>query len=384
MGLPVALASAAGGFTVYGIDINSSLIENLRNGVSPIGDIASEELVNALRNGSYFPTVDTSQVANADIVVVCVPTPLNSFHQPDLTALEMSLRDIAPYIASEALVIIESTVSPGTIRGIALETLTIHAKVENFDVAFSPERIDPSNKQWTITNTPKIVSGLTPNALKRASDFYKTFISEVVEVPSVEIAETAKLLENTFRLVNISFVNELAQFCDTQGIDILEVIKAAATKPYGFMPFFPSAGVGGHCIPVDPVYLSSAARDANSPLAMVELATAINREVPARFVAKAASLLGGLSNKRILIIGIAYKPNVSDVRETPAASLIGELRKLGAEVSWHDELVKTWNGETSQSLSSNYDLVILVNVHKGTDLSKVGNTLILDTKGGFN
>jgi UDP-N-acetyl-D-glucosamine dehydrogenase len=225
------------------------------------------------------------------------------------------------------------------------------------------------------------VAGFTDTACMLAMQFYGNFIDELVQCQSLEIAETAKLLENSFRLVNISFINELSIFCQKLGIDVNEVIKAAATKPYGFMPFYPSVGVGGHCIPVDPLYLSNKAREIGAPTRFINLADQINQEMPGYFVGRAEEKLGGLKNKRVLVVGVSYKPNVADVRETPVSALINGLREKGAQVSWHDDLVKEWNDEKSVDLKSGFDLAIISTPHAYMDLTKLGDIPILDTRG---
>jgi UDP-N-acetyl-D-glucosamine dehydrogenase len=237
------------------------------------------------------------------------------------------------------------------------------------------------NKKFTIKNTPKLVAGLTPKAALKAKEFYSKFIDQVDVCDSLEVAETAKLLENSFRLVNISFINELAMFCQKIGIDVNDVIKAASTKPYGFMPFYPSVGVGGHCIPVDPLYLAQAARAVGAPTRFIELADEINLGMPTYFVGRASEMLGGLKDKKVLVIGVSYKPNVADVRETPVEALISGLKKSGAVVSWHDDLVKSWNGESSVALGSGFDLAILATPHDYLDLSLLGNVAVLNTRG---
>jgi UDP-N-acetyl-D-glucosamine dehydrogenase len=252
---------------------------------------------------------------------------------------------------------------------------------DQFLVAYSPERIDPMNKKFTIKNTPKLVAGLTAEAAVKAKEFYSKFIDQVDVCDSLEVAETAKLLENSFRLVNISFINELAMFCQKIGIDVNDVIKAASTKPYGFMPFYPSVGVGGHCIPVDPLYLAQAARAVGAPTRFIELADEINLGMPTYFVGRASEMLGGLKGKKVLVIGVSYKPNVADVRETPVESLISGLKKSGAVVSWHDDLVKSWNGESSIAIGSGFDLAILATPHDYLDLTLLGSVPLLNTRG---
>ena len=237
------------------------------------------------------------------------------------------------------------------------------------------------NKKFTIKNTPKLVAGLTSEAAIKAKEFYSKFINQVDVCESLEVAETAKLLENSFRLVNISFINELAMFCQIIGIDVNDVIKAASTKPYGFMPFYPSVGVGGHCIPVDPLYLAQAARAVGAPTRFIELADEVNLAMPTYFVGRASEMLGGLKDKKVLVIGVSYKPNVADVRETPVEALINGLKKSGAVVSWHDDLVKSWNGQASVALGSGFDLAILATPHDYLDLSLLGSVPVLNTRG---
>ena len=317
--------------------------------------------------------------------MICVPTPLSNDHKPDLSALIRATKTVGKNLRGGSLVIIESTIEPRTCRTTLLPILIQESGlVESaFDLAYSPERIDPTNKNWGITNTPKLVAGLTDNSAKRAEEFYGEFIESIIICSSLEIAETAKLLENTFRLVNISFINELAIFCQKIGIDITEVISAAATKPYGFMPFYPGVGVGGHCIPVDPIYLANAAKLVGAPTRFIELADQVNQEMPGYFVARAEEKIGGLKDKKVLVVGVSYKPNVSDVRETPVETLISGLKKKGAQVSWHDDLVKVWNGEESVALSSDYDLAILATPHDYLNLLKLGNVPILNTRGSI-
>jgi UDP-N-acetyl-D-glucosamine dehydrogenase len=282
-------------------------------------------------------------------------------------------------------VIIESTIQPGTTRDILIPILERVSGLsrDKFFTAYSPERIDPRNSQWNIKNTPKLVAGLDEPSAAIASDFYRSFVDHVEVSGSLEIAETAKLLENSFRLINISFVNELAIFCQKLGINVLDVVSAAATKPYGFMPFYPGIGVGGHCIPVDPLYLAQKAREIGVSSKLIDLADEINLNMPKYFVARAEQKLGGLKDKRVIVVGLAYKPNVTDVRETPVQALIQGLRQKGAIVVWHDDLVKEWKGERSTSLSDIYDLAILATFHDNVNLTKLGNVDILSTKSFF-
>jgi UDP-N-acetyl-D-glucosamine dehydrogenase len=379
VGLPVAIAAAEAGHDVVGIDIDLEKVAWLNSGKSPIGDLTDSVIAGV---GSKYEASSTFEgIDTANAVVICVPTPLDSSHKPDLTFLVSACESIANHIRAGVLVILESTVSPGSTRGIVMSTLD-KSRVE-YLLAYSPERIDPANKQWNVKNTPKLVAGITDVATVRALEFYRSFVADVTTGSSVEVIETAKLLENSFRLINISFINEIAEFCARMGIDVREVIDAAATKPYGFMPFYPGAGVGGHCIPVDPSYLVAKAREIGAPTRFIDLANEVNLSMPSYFVGVAAGILGGLTGKKILVVGVAYKPDVSDVRETPALQLIRLLREAGAVVAWHDDLVGMWNSEHSVTLSSGYDLAVLVNPHTGTDLTLLGSTPVLNTRGGY-
>ena len=383
VGLPLALAACDAGFNVTGIDVNEEKVFKISSGQSPIEDISSSELNEAINSGNFRITKEIKYDNTVNIICVCVPTPLGNNHQPDLNVLESAVKDLGQSLKPGMLVIIESTIQPGTTRNVVIPILERESGLnrDQFLVAYSPERIDPANNKWKINNTPKLVAGLTEEAAQKAKEFYSKFINQVDICDSLEVAETAKLLENSFRLVNISFINELAIFCQKIGIDINEVVKAAATKPYGFMPFYPSVGVGGHCIPVDPLYLASAAKEAGAPTRFIELADQINLEMPNYFVGRAAEILGGLKGKKVLVIGVAYKPNVADVRETPVATLITGLEKSGASVSWHDDLVKTWNNQSSVAITDQYDLAIIATPHDYIQLSKLGNTPVLNTRG---
>jgi UDP-N-acetyl-D-glucosamine dehydrogenase len=283
------------------------------------------------------------------------------------------------------LVIVESTIEPGTCRTKLLPILIKESGLaeNDFYLAYSPERIDPLNKNWGISNTPKLVSGITEDAVEKAVAFYAKFINSITRCSSVEIAETAKLLENSFRLINISFINELAIFCNKIGIDVNEVVSAAATKPYGFMPFYPSIGAGGHCIPVDPIYLASAAKAVGASTRFIDLADQINQEIPGYVVGRAVEKIGSLRNKKVIVVGVSYKPNVADVRQSPVVALISELKQKGAVVSWHDDLVNEWNGEKSVTLSGNFDLAIIATPHEYLDLTRLGNVPILNTRGSI-
>jgi UDP-N-acetyl-D-glucosamine dehydrogenase len=385
VGLPLSVAVAKYGFNVVGIDTDLSKVEQLNHGVSTNEDVASKDLEELIKSRSYRATSSYLEIEDADIIVICVPTPLKKDRSPDLSMLERATKSFSIYLKQGSLIILESTVSPGTTRNFLLpliEKISGLAR-EDFYLGFSPERIDPSNKIWRIHNTPKVVSGLTDKALIKIKDFYSKFIDSIIECSSLEVAELSKLLENTFRFINISFVNELNILCTKLGIDVNDVIKTAATKPYGYMPFYPSIGVGGHCIPVDPLYLSNKAREIGAPTRFIDLADQINQETPGYFVGRAEEKIGGLKGKKVLVIGVSYKPNVADVRETPAEALILGLRNKGAEVFWHDDLVKEWNDEKSVALSNVYDLAIIATPHAYLDLTKLGDVPILNTRGSI-
>jgi UDP-N-acetyl-D-glucosamine dehydrogenase len=385
VGLPLAITASGFGYTIYGLDNNDKKIALLKSGKSIIEDLIDEVIQKSVDSKHYLPTVDQSVISDSELVLICVPTPLSKDHKPDLAALISATTTVGKYLKAGTLVIVESTIEPGTCRNILLPILLKESglKLGEFEIAYSPERIDPTNKKWGIVNTPKLVAGLTDNAAKRAEEFYEKFIESVIICSSLEIAETAKLLENSFRLVNISFINELAIFCQKIGIDITEVISAAATKPYGFMPFYPSIGVGGHCIPVDPIYLANAAKVVGVPSRFIELADQINQEMPGYFVGRAEEKVGGLKAKKVLVVGVSYKPNVADVRESPVEALITGLKQKEAQVFWHDDLVKVWNGEESVALSSDFDLAIIATPHEYLDLSKLGYVPILNTRGSI-
>ena len=385
VGLPLAVAAAQSGYEVFGLDINEKKIADLNRGISIISDVKSFEISELILQKKLIVSTDFSNVRNCQIILICVPTPLNYKKLPDLTFIESAIKSFAKYLSRGSLIILESTVEPGTTRNILVPLLEQGSGLERseFHVAFSPERIDPANKIWGVRNTPKLVAGLSDESCERAIKFYAKFIDQVTRCASVEVAETAKLLENSFRLVNISFINELSIFCQKLGIDVNDVIKAASTKPYGFMPFYPSIGVGGHCIPVDPLYLANKAREIGAPTRFIELADQINQEMPGYFVGRAEEKIGGLKSRKILVIGVSYKPNVADVRETPVEALILGLKNKGAEVFWHDDLVKEWNGEKSVALSNEYDLAIIATPHTYLDLTKLGDIPILNTRGSI-
>jgi UDP-N-acetyl-D-glucosamine dehydrogenase len=385
VGLPLAIASANSGHETIGIDLNQDKINLIKQSRSPVEDISDEQISNLIESKLFSVSLDYRKICDADVILICVPTPLNSDRNPELSHLNAAAVAIAEQIKKGALVILESTVAPGTTRNILAPIIMKYSGYTDteFNLAFSPERIDPMNKTWNLENTPKLVAGVTSAAQIDAEKFYSKFVRNIIKCESIEIAETAKLLENSFRLINISFINELLIFCEKLNIDINEVIKSASTKPYGFMPFYPSIGIGGHCIPVDPLYLANKAREIGAPTRFIDLADHINQEMPGYFVGRAEDKIGGLKGKKVLVIGVSYKPNVADVRETPVEALILGLKDKGAEVFWHDDLVKEWNDEKSVDLSNEYDLAILAIPHTYLDLTKLGDVPILNTRGSI-
>ena len=385
VGLPLAIASVNSRYETIGIDLNPDKINLIKQSRSPIEDITDQQISQLMESNLFIVSSDYSKISTADVVLICVPTPLNIDRTPELSYLTAAAIAIAGQIKKGTLIILESTVAPGTTRNILAPIIMAHSGfTENdFYLAFSPERIDPMNKTWNLENTPKLVSGINKAAQINAEKFYSKFVKNIIKCESPEIAETAKLLENSFRLINISFINEFSILCEKLGIDINHVVQVASTKPYGFMPFYPSIGVGGHCIPVDPLYLANKAREIGAPTRFIDLADQINQEMPGYFVGRAEEKIDGLKGKKILVVGVSYKPNVADVRETPVEALISGLKNKGAQVSWHDDLVKEWNGEQSVTLSNGFDLAILATPHDYLDLTKLGNVPILNTRGSI-
>jgi UDP-N-acetyl-D-glucosamine dehydrogenase len=382
VGLPLAIMASEAGYSVIGVDKSRPKVEKLNQGRSCVEDLEDSRVQYAVFSGRYKASDDFSYVQAAQVIVICVPTPLKSNREPDLSFLIDSIESCAKHLSKNSLIIIESTVAPGTTRNVVLPLIKKISgySTEDFQLAFSPERTDPTNKVWTLSNTPKLISGLNKESCDSAEEFYSDFIDVIFKCSSFEVAETTKLMENSFRLVNISFINEMLIFCQRFGIDIHEVIEAASTKPYGFMSFHPSVGVGGHCIPVDPIYLASTAKEVGVDMSMIRAAYEINQNMPRYFVEQAELKLGKLAKKKILVVGVAYKPNVADVRETPAEELIKVLEEKGAIVSWHDDLVKEWKGQLSTGLDSQFDLAIVTTPHDYLNLSKLGQIPILSAR----
>jgi UDP-N-acetyl-D-glucosamine dehydrogenase len=349
---------------VVGIDLNPKIVSDLNKGISHIEGVHSISIKDAIFAGNYKATTDASDIAGSEIVVIAVPTPLNSNRKPDLTYIDSACKAIAENLTGPALIINESTSYPGTIRDYIKPAIEKYSKQKfEHQYAISPERVDPGREDYNQKNTPRLYAGLTPEATKRTREFYSTFCDNLVEVSSPEVAEAAKLFENTFRQVNIALVNELAQISHALGIDVRETLDAAGTKPYGFMKFSPSAGVGGHCIPVDPSYLADVAEKAGVKATFIQRANEVNLDMPKYIAGRVERDNGGsLKGKKVLVVGIAYKPNVADTRETPAELLINALEKLGAVVTWNDPVVGSWQGKDSVALSG-ADIAVVVTKH---------------------
>ena len=363
VGLTIS-AYAGAHYTVVGFDKSQVVVDRLNKGISHIEGVESSVIASLIAKGAYKATTQGADIAGSDIIVIAVPTPLDSKRLPDLSYIDSACKVIAENLDKPALIINESTSFPGTIRNFIKPTIEKYSKaLLSHEYAISPERVDPGRVEWNQKNTPRLFSGLTPEATRRTREFYSTFCDELVEVSSPEVAEAAKLFENTFRQVNIALVNELAQISHALGIDVRETLDAANTKPYGFMKFSPSAGVGGHCIPVDPSYLAHLALENGVRATFIERANEVNLEMPQYIAKRVADDNGGsLKGKKVLVVGVAYKPNVADTRETPAEHLIEALNAMGAHVTWSDLVVGSWQGKESAPLSG-ADMAIIVTKH---------------------
>jgi UDP-N-acetyl-D-glucosamine dehydrogenase len=365
VGLTIAVGAAGAGHSVVGFDVNDQLVSALNAGTSHIEGISDSSLSAFIGSGAYKVSTDASVIDGCDVIVIAVPTPLDEARNPDLSFVHAAADLIAKNAKSPALVINESTSYPGTLRNEIAARITSVAHL----YASSPERVDPGNTQWGTKNTPRLIGGLTPEAVAKAKEFYATFCDTIIEVSSPEVAEAAKIFENTFRQVNIALVNEFAQIANALGISGREVLDAAATKPYGFMEFNPGPGVGGHCIPVDPSYLAHVANEVGVPATFIKRANEVNLAMPAYVVKRVVAGSGGsIKGKKVVVIGVSYKSNVADTRETPAAGVIDLLRAQGATVTWHDDLVGSWRGESSEPIKG-ADIAVLVTKHDGLDLA---------------
>jgi UDP-N-acetyl-D-glucosamine dehydrogenase len=374
VGLPLAMAAVEAGWTVIGVDNLPAKVDQINGGSSPVEDISDGQLNAAIASKSYRATTDFSEVAKASVITICVPTPLDDNREPDLTLLRSAATGIAPHLANETLVVNESTSFPGTLRDTIIPIVNQYKSEGTKELFFAsaPERVNPGDVVWKQKNTPRLLGAIDEESKVRALSFYESICDEVVAVTTPEVAEAAKLLENTFRLVNIALVNEFTQLCSISGINVNEVIHAASSKPYGYMPFRPGVGVGGHCIPVDPLYLTWWARQNGSRAALIESADSINHAMPRYVADRAMSMVNPkIANPKVLILGVAYKSGVGDVRETPASELRDQLEARGAEVAWHDPLVPVWNDSISVGLDWNCDVAILATNQPGMNLSQL-------------
>ena len=367
VGLTIAVGAAGAGHSIVGFDVNDGLVAQLSAGQSHIEGISDSDLAGFIAAGSYVASRDASVLDGCDVIVIAVPTPLDAQRNPDLSFVHAAVELIQNNVKSPALIVNESTSYPGTLRN------EIAARISGVDhlYASSPERVDPGNTQWGTKNTPRLIGGLTPAAVAKARAFYGSFCDSIIEVSSPEVAEAAKIFENTFRQVNIALVNEFAQIADALGISGREVLDAAATKPYGFMAFNPGPGVGGHCIPVDPSYLAHVANQVGVPATFIKRANEVNLAMPAYVVKRVIAGSGGsIKGKKVVVVGVSYKSNVADTRETPAAAVVDLLSEQGAIVSWHDDLVGSWRGESSSPITG-ADIAVVVTKHDGVDLAAV-------------
>ncbi len=396
VGLPLAVAFAQDGFDVLALDVNAEKIALLNEGNSYIEDVSSSELRPLVENGRLRATTDYADLAAMDAISICVPTPLRKTKDPDISYILDASEKIGAFGGAGKLIVLESTTYPGTTEEVILPCLSQNGQTvgEDFFLAFSPERIDPGRTDYTIYTTPKVIGGVTENCLDVAVALYGTVVQNLVPVSSTAAAEMVKLLENTFRAVNIGLVNEVALMCDKLGLDVWEVVDAAASKPYGFMPFYPGPGLGGHCIPIDPHYLSWKLRTLNYTARFIELASEVNSFMPEYVVNKVTDGLNdarkAVNGSRVLLLGVAYKPNVSDVRESPAIDIIHLLQERGAQVSYHDPYVADLSHEgidmetirLTETAVSEADCVVIVTDHATYDWECVAQQaqLIVDAR----
>jgi len=402
VGLPLAVAAAQAGFKIIGIDLDQSKVDMVNNGLSYVIDVDESDLRSCLELNKLKAYTDYSLISQCDVIDIAVPTPLSKSKTPDISYIVRAMEGIKEFFIPGKLIILESTTYPGTTRELIVNELSaLGYKIDqDFWVAFSPERVDPGNKLYKTKNTPKIIGGATADSAKLSNAFYQTIIERTVLMESCEEAEMCKLLENTFRAVNIGFINEMAMLCDKMNINIWRIIEAAQTKPFGFMPFYPGPGIGGHCIPLDPIYLSWKAKHYGFYSRCIELASDINEHMPDYIVDKLLKILNKqkkpLNGSHILIIGMAYKNDVDDIRESPALIIYEKLLVYGARVSYYDPYVRFFfdqSGEMVQSITSldvealeGIDLVLLLTAHQIIDYSLLVKhaKLIFDTRNAFN
>lgn len=397
VGLPLATVFAEAGFTVTGIDPDPRKVATICRGESHIQDVPNEQIARLVAAGRLKATTDFSVLAEVEAVSICVPTPLRKTGDPDLSYILSATEDLAKYMHPGMVVVLESTTYPGTTREILLPKLGYDKGLvagENFFLAFSPERVDPGRKDWTTLNTPKVIGGITQACSDVSAAWYAQALQTVVAVSSAEVAEMAKLLENTFRMINIGLVNEMALMCNRLGVDVWEVIEAAATKPFGFMKFTPGPGLGGHCIPIDPLYLSWKLRALNYTARFIELASEINTGMPRYVVSRVQDALNEhalpLKGSQVLVLGVAYKPDIDDLRESPALDVIGLLEQKGARITYHDPLIPHlkhdgWELDSVADLDTairQADCVVIVTNHSTYDYTAIleNARMIVDTR----
>ncbi|PEX06323.1 UDP-N-acetyl-D-glucosamine dehydrogenase [Bacillus cereus] len=397
VGLPLALAFAEEGFKVTGYDLSEKKIHLINNGESDIIDVPSERIASVVNKGFFSATSNKECLGKADIIMICVPTPLTQSYQPDVSFINMAMDDIMNNFQPGTLVVLESTTYPGTTRELIQSPLNEKGYIldKDYFACYSPERVDPGNPIYKTKNTPKVLGGISKQSTLIGEVLYKNIVEKIVSVASTEVAEMSKLLENTFRSINIAFINEMALLCEKMNIDIWETIEAASTKPFGFMRFTPGPGIGGHCIPLDPMYLSWKAKESKFFSRFIELAQETNQMMPSYIIYKAMTALNqvqkSLSGSDILIIGMAYKENVNDLRESPSLEIFERLQEANAKVAFCDPLATNfWDKkgemhstiELDYSLLSKYDLVILLTCHDILDKQAIVNnsSLLLDTK----
>ncbi|MGH7657934.1 MAG: nucleotide sugar dehydrogenase [Gemmatimonadales bacterium] len=396
VGLPLAVELAAAGYRILGYDVNQSVVDGLNAGHSHVKDVTDAELRTALEGGRFRATTDPGELGEADAISICVPTPLSKFKDPDVSYIVAATEAVKKTLRKGQAIILESTTYPGTTREIMLPVLesTGLRGGEDFFLAFSPERVDPGNPVYGTRNTPKVVGGITPACIEVAIALYQPAIDTLVPVSTTEAAELVKLLENTFRSVNIGLVNEMAIVCDKLGVDVWEVIEAAATKPFGFMKFLPGPGLGGHCIPIDPHYLAWKMRGLNYKTRFIDLAGELNTEMPVFWVRKVGDALNqdgrAVRGASVLILGVAYKRDIEDIRESPALDIIRLLEQQGAHVTYHDPHVARFSEDgrevasvplTAESVAA-ADCVMIVTDHKAVDYAmvKANARAVVDTR----
>lgn len=399
VGLPLAMTLCGSGVKTYGIDVNAERVAQLAKGESYIIDVPGQQVSEALAKGLYFPTTDFSVVAQSQVVVICVPTPLRKSKDPDVSFILDAVAQIKAHMHKDLLIILESTTYPGTTDELIVEDISKmgYTVGEDFFVCFSPERVDPGNPVFHTHNTPKVLGGVTPSCLDLGTTLYGKVMDKIVPVSSARVAEMVKLLENTFRAVNIGLVNELALMCERLNIDIWEVVDAAATKPFGFMPFYPGPGIGGHCIPLDPMYLSWKAKMHDFYNKFIELASDINGNMPRHVVTKIAEVLNlegkSIRNSRILLLGMAYKRDIDDLRESPSLEVYRLLTLQGALVDFADPLVSSFREgdevvertELNETNLAQYDCAVLTTNHTAFNYNWLAANakLIVDTRNAF-